>query len=120
MQTNIVSLRAIGSELLFTVILCNLALAHLEVGQVDEGLAAVDDGLQCVERDGERWAEAELHRFRGELLLACGSYHSSEAEACFGKALQIARRQDAKAYELRAAESLARLGAGGARLTSAS
>jgi predicted ATPase len=101
----------IGSELLFTLIFSYLAAAHLAAGQVAEGLAAVDEGLACVERNGERWAEAELHRLRGRLLLARAAPDASAAAACFRKALEIARAQGAKAYELRAAADLSDLGA---------
>jgi predicted ATPase len=58
---------------------------------------------------GERWYEAERHRLRGHLLLALAADHQAEAESCFQQALDVARRQQAKAWELRAATSLARL-----------
>ncbi len=109
MQENVRALRTVGSELLFTLIFAHLASAHLTLAQFDEGLAAVDDGLECVERNGERWAEAELHRIRGRLLRARGLQDAAQVEACFSDALQIARRQQAKSYELRAAMDLAQL-----------
>jgi len=109
MQENIGALRTIGSELLFTVILGNLASAHLALQQVEEGLAVVDDALKCVERNGEHWGESELHRIRGRLLLTRGLHDTGPAEACFGKALEVARQQQAKSYQLRAATSLAHL-----------
>ena len=85
------------------------ASVHLALAQIDEGLAAVNDGLKCVERNGERWAEAELYRIRGQLLLARGLQDAALVEKCFSQALDIARRQQAKAYELRAASGLAQL-----------
>jgi predicted ATPase len=109
MQANISALRTIGSELLFTVILGNLASAHLALLQIEEGLAVVDDGLKCVERNGEHWGESELHRVRGHLLLTRGLQDAGQAEACFGKALEVARQQQAKPYQLRATTSLAHL-----------
>jgi adenylate cyclase len=109
MQENISALRTIGSELLFTVILGNLASAHLALLQVEQGLAVVDDALECVERNGEHWGESELHRIRGHLLLTRGSHDAGLAEVCFGKALEVAREQQAKSYQLRAATSLAQL-----------
>jgi predicted ATPase len=109
MQANLLALRTVGSELLFTLIYANLASAHLALKQVDEGLAAVDEGLKCVARNGERWAEADLFRIRGQLLLERGSEEAEHAEACFKQALDIARRQQAKSYELRAAIGLAQL-----------
>ena len=109
MQANISVLRTIGSELLFTVILGNLASAHLGLLQVEQGLAVVDDALKCVERNGEHWGESELHRIRGHLLLSRGLHDAGQAEACFGRALEVARQQQAKSYQLRAATSLAQL-----------
>jgi class 3 adenylate cyclase/predicted ATPase len=109
MQENISALRTIGSELLFTVILGNLASAHLALLQVEQGLAVVDDALKCVERNGEHWGESELHRIRGHLLLTRGSDDAGLAEACFGKAVEVACQQQAKSYQLRAATSLAQL-----------
>ena len=109
MQANVRALRTVGSELLFTLIFADLASVHLALAQIDEGLAAVNDGLKCVERNGERWAEAELYRIRGQLLLARGLQDAALVEKCFSQALDIARRQQAKAYELRAASGLAQL-----------
>ena len=63
-----------------------------------------------VQRDGDRNSEAaELYRIRGELLLAVSAEHQDEAEACLRRALDIARRQQAKSPELRATMSLVRL-----------
>jgi predicted ATPase len=109
MQENLRVLRTVGSELLFTLIYANLASAHLVLKQIDEGLGAVDDGLDCAARNGERWAEAELFRIRGHLLLERGLEEAADAEKCFTQALEIARRQQAKSYELRAAIGLAQL-----------
>ena len=61
------------------------------------------------DRTEERWFEAELHRLRGEWLIAHRSGEQAEAEACFERALVVARRQSAKMWELRAAMSFARL-----------
>jgi predicted ATPase len=69
----------------------------------------VQDGLQFAARTNERFAEAELYRLQGELLLVQSSANHREAEGCFEQALAIARRQEAKSWELRAAMSLARL-----------
>ena len=62
-----------------------------------------------VERNGEHWCEAEVHRCRGELLLALSVDAHKEAETCFRQALDVARRQQAKSLELRAAMCLSRL-----------
>src|SRR5262249_53302724 len=78
-----------------------LARACEIAGQVEEGLVLLDDALQIVERTGERWLEAELHRHKGQLLLQQG--HSEAAEELYCKALSIALEQEAKLWELRAA-----------------
>ena len=67
----------------------------------------MDEALQIVERTGERWFEAELHRHKGELLRRQG--HPEAAEELYRKALSIAVENEAKLWELRAAASLARL-----------
>jgi class 3 adenylate cyclase/predicted ATPase len=77
-------------------------------GRVGGGLKAVDDALSLVERTGVRWIEADLHRLRGELLAAGAEPRLLEAEACFRRALAVAREQGALMWELRAATSLAR------------
>jgi predicted ATPase len=79
------------------------------MGQTTEGLEAVTEALATVAQSAVRWWEAELYRLRGELLLQRTATQPEEAEACFHQALDIARRQQAKTLELRAAMSLARL-----------
>ena len=87
------------------------ARAQLARGAVREGLAAVDQGLAQLTQIDERYYEPELHRLRGELLRAQGA-EPRESEARFLQALARAREQGAKAGELRAALSLARLWSG--------
>ncbi len=65
--------------------------------------------LTLVEKTGERWYEAELHRLKGELLLSQSSDKLSQAETSFHQALSVSRSQQARSLELRAATSLARL-----------
>jgi predicted ATPase len=77
--------------------------------QVDNAFGSLDDALRFVEQSGERYYEAELHRLRGELLLACGRASDEEEEGCFRRAIAVARKQEAKSWELRATTSLARL-----------
>ena len=92
-----------------------LGRVHGRAGRTDEALAAVAAALSTALETGERTYEAELYRLKGELTLAPSSVPGlassvqQEAEACFRKALDIARRQQAKSLELRAAVSLARL-----------
>jgi len=84
-----------------------LARACAIAGQIEEALSLLDEGLQMVDRTGERWFAAELNRYRGQLLLRQG--HAEAGEQLCQKALSIAREQEAKLWELRAAASLARL-----------
>ena len=76
-------------------------------GQPEEGLKWLAQAEAMIERTREHWPEAEVHRLRAQLLL--GMNDTIGAEASFGKALEIARLQSAKFWELRAATSLARL-----------
>ena len=99
--------RATGAELWMPHFIALLARACEIAGQVEEGLALLDEALQIVERTGERWFAAELNRHKGQLLLRQG--HSEAAEELYRKALSIAGEQEAKLWELRAAASLARL-----------
>jgi adenylate cyclase len=92
-------------------LLAMLAEAYRLGGQVDEGLHTLDEALVHLENSGEHHFEAELHRLKGECLLALTAKRCKErgAEECFRQALDIARRQQAKSLELRAAMSLGRL-----------
>jgi class 3 adenylate cyclase/predicted ATPase len=109
--------RSTGAEAQRPYLLTLLAEASGLLGQPEGGLAALAEALTLVEKTGERYYEAELHRQRGELLLlredrshaAQGGQDQHEAEACFQHALDVARQQQAKSLELRAAMSLSRL-----------
>ena len=82
---------------------------YRRTGQVAEGLSLVQEALGLVAQTEECYYEAELHRLQGELLLQQAPYEQADGEACFRKALDVARQQHAKSLELRAAMSLARL-----------
>jgi DNA-binding winged helix-turn-helix (wHTH) protein/predicted ATPase len=96
-----------GSTVWMSLHIALLAGACEIAGQIEEGAAQLDEALLLVERTGERWFAAELDRQRGRLLLRQG--HPEAAEGLYRKALGIAREQEAKLWELRAAASLARL-----------
>jgi adenylate cyclase len=103
--------RATGARLNVHYFLSELAEAHLAAGERAEGLAALDEALGLTADQLDRYYEAELHRLRGEmLLLAPSDVHA--AETSFRRALTVSRAQGARALELRAATSLARLLAG--------
>src|SRR5215471_11991174 len=90
-----------------TLYLGHIAAAHASLGQPEIGLRLLDDALQTVETTSERFFEAELYRLRGELLLMLGNRDRVEEE--FRRALAVARQQQARFWELRAAISVARL-----------
>jgi class 3 adenylate cyclase/tetratricopeptide (TPR) repeat protein len=106
MKASLVALGDAGSLLLSTLILVNLAKAYLAIGCLEEAQSVLEEGFRTVERTGERWAESELHRLRGQLWHQRGST-SERVEVSFRKALEIARSQQAKSFELRAVVSLA-------------
>jgi predicted ATPase len=107
MLQGLASWRSLGMESGVTSFLDPIAEAYGIAGQAEKGLALVEEALALVERTAERAWEAEVHRIKGELLLL--SSRASEAEACFRQAIEVARRQEAKSYELCATISLSRL-----------
>src|SRR6516165_7168077 len=107
LRSGLAAYRATGAEVWAPHYITLLARACEIAGQIEEGLALLDEALQNVERTGERWLEAELYRHNGQLLLHQG--HSEAAEQLYRKALSIAREQEAKMWELRASVSLAGL-----------
>jgi hypothetical protein len=109
MRQGLAALRAQGTALGMPAWLAELAAAYGQVGQVEEGVHLLAEALAVVDTTGERQWEAELHRLHGELLLRQAAPEAPAAEACFQRALDVARHQQAKSWELRAAMSLARL-----------
>jgi predicted ATPase len=80
-----------------------------KAGDPTEARDLLTEALRIIDRTQERWFEAELHRLRAEALLASSPCDSAEAEASLSHALAVARKQEARFWELRAATSLARL-----------
>jgi class 3 adenylate cyclase/predicted ATPase len=107
LRSGSIAYRASGAVTMMPCFLALLAGACEIAGQIEEGLTQLDDGLQVVERTGEHQFAAELNRHKGRLLVRQG--HTEAAEEQYRKALSIAREQEAKLWELRAAASLARL-----------
>ncbi|TEU12039.1 MAG: hypothetical protein E3J21_22195, partial [Anaerolineales bacterium] len=107
MREGMAAHQSVGVRLNLSEKLCSLAEAQAKAGQPEEGLATLAEALALVEETNERYCEAELYRLKGELLLAQGD--DAEAEASFHKAIEVARRQQAKSWELRATVSLCRL-----------
>jgi len=109
LRQGLVIYEASGQESQRPWLLDMLAEACVHAGQCDEGLRLVTEALERVQQSGERGWEAELYRLKGELLVHAegGVQHAAvTAEACFHQALAVARRQQAKSFELRAALSL--------------
>jgi predicted ATPase len=96
------------------VLLALQADALLSIGKPEAALASVAAGLKAVEKMGGAPLEAELYRLRGEALLASAGT-VSEAETTMRRGIEVARRQNAKSWELRGAMSLARLWTGQGR-----
>ena len=109
MRQGLADLRATGAGLWQPTFLSLIAEADGRIGQAERGLEALGEAMAFVERNDERFYEAELHRLKGELLLVSSPDDTSGPERCFRIALEIAGRQMAKSLELRAAVSLARL-----------
>jgi predicted ATPase len=115
MRQSLAAVRATGAELFRPFHLSLLAETYRDSGQIEEGLAVLAEALAVVDKTGERASEAELYRLKGELTLKQSGIRGPEsevqreAEACFRKAIEISRRQQAKSLELRAVISLSRL-----------
>jgi predicted ATPase len=98
-----------GQELSRPLCLVLLAEAAGHAGQVGEGLRLLAEALTALEESRRGDLLAEVYRLQGELLLRYAVPEAAQAEACFHQALTVARRQQAKSWELRAAMSLSRL-----------
>jgi predicted ATPase len=109
MHQGLRALRATGAEILRPLFLSLLAEVHGTMEQPEAGLTVLVEALTLVDTTGARWYEPELYRLKGELLLQQSPDNQAEAESCFHHALEIARHQQAKSFELRTAISLARL-----------
>jgi predicted ATPase len=109
MRQGLVALEGAGTEIQRAYSLGLLANAERQAGRGGEGVAMLDEALTAVDKTGGRWAEAELHRLKGDVLLQQAAPDAPQAESCFHQALAVARRQQAKSLELRAAMSLSRL-----------
>lgn len=113
MQQGRAAFRTSGAELGWLEHSPRLAAACARVGRIEEGLAMLAEAQTLVDNTGARSVEAELYQLKGELTLQSSvqslELRAKEAEACFLNAIDIARQQQAKSCELRAATSLARL-----------
>ncbi len=101
--------RTTGATLWTPFYLLHLARAHAELGQFAAARHCIGEAMTAAERTKEKWCEAEIHRTAGEIALMSPEPDAAKAQAHFERAIAIARAQQAKSWELRAATSLARL-----------
>ena len=107
--TAIAAWQATKAKLLVPTYLSYLARAHAELGQFDDAWHSIGDALTAIEATKETWYAAEVHRISGEITLKSREPDVAKAQVCFERALAVAREQQAKSWELRAAMSMARL-----------
>jgi tetratricopeptide (TPR) repeat protein len=109
MKQHLSELRAAGFEIAAPYHLALIATALGKACRFDEALRTIDESFPIIEKTGQRHHEAEVHRLKGELLLSQSASNATQAEQSFRTAIEIARLQHAKSWELRATTSLARL-----------
>jgi class 3 adenylate cyclase/predicted ATPase len=109
MRAGLTDAEATGAKMMRPMFCSLLTEAYGQVGELDEAWRMLSAALDAVEEHGQRHFEAETYRFKGELHLLEASPDIEQASICFQRSLDIARLQQAKSWELRAAISLARL-----------
>jgi predicted ATPase len=109
LASGITALRSEGDTLYMPLLLSTLGRAYAELNQFDDAWRCIGDAMSTIETTKERWFEAEVHRMAGEIALLLPEPDAAKAEAYFEPALSVARAQQAKSWELRAAMSMARL-----------
>jgi predicted ATPase len=112
LQSNIYGLNALRQTkqtLFLPWYLSGLARTHAKLGQFDDAWRCIGEAMRAAETTKEKWYEAEIHRSAGEIAMLSPERHAAKAEAYFERALAVAREQQAKSWELRAAMSIARL-----------
>src|SRR5262249_23059939 len=105
----ITELRPIGATVWRTAWLAHLSFAYAELGKLNDAWRCISEAITAAETTKERWYEAEINRIAGEVALKSPEPNASKAQEYFEHALAVARQQQAKSWELRAAMSLARL-----------
>jgi predicted ATPase len=107
--SGITAWRSAGSTLSIPSFLIHLGRAYAELGQFEQAQRSIDEAMAAIENTKERWFEGEVHRTAGEIALMWPEPDVAKAEGYFERALAVARGQQAKSWELRAAMSMARL-----------
>jgi predicted ATPase len=105
----VTAMRSTGTTMWMPFWLFHLARANAEISQYDDARRCIIEAMAAVETAKERWCEAEVNRIAGEIALLSPEPDAAKAEAYFERALVVARQQQAKSWELRAAMSMARL-----------
>jgi predicted ATPase len=109
LTSGITAWRSTGSTVFMPWFLSLLARAYAGLSQFDDAWRCIGEAMTAVETTKEKWCEAEVHRVAGEIALLSQEPDTAKAEAYFERALAVARQQQAKSWELRAAMSMARL-----------
>jgi class 3 adenylate cyclase/predicted ATPase len=107
--SGITAWQSTGAKVWMPLSLSHLARAYAELGQFDDAWRCIAEAVTAVETTNESWYEADIHHIAGEIALLSPEPDAARAQACFERALAVARQQQAKSWELRAAMSLARL-----------
>jgi predicted ATPase/class 3 adenylate cyclase len=108
-SSGLVAWRSTGAKMFVPLWLACLSRAYAGVGQLDLAWQSIEEALTVMQTTGERWIEADIHQTAGEITLVGPKPDAAKAEAYFQRALAVARAQQAKSWELRAAMSMARL-----------
>jgi predicted ATPase len=104
LTSGITAYRSTGATVVLPWHLSNLAHAHAELGQFDDAWRCIGEAMTAIEMTKETWYEADIHRIAGEIALISPEPDAAKAEAYFERALAVARKQQAKSWELRGDE----------------
>ena len=107
--SGITAVRATGAGIWMPMYLTYLAKAYADLNQLNDAQRFIGEAMSTIETTKETWYEAEVHRAVGEIALKSPQRDETKAQAYFERALEVARQQQAKSWELRAAMSMARL-----------
>jgi predicted ATPase len=109
LTAGIAEYRSTGATTYLTFFLSSLTRAYAEIGQFDDAWRCIREAMTAIETTNERWSEAEINRVAGEIALMSPEPDAAKAQTCFERVLAVARKEQAKSWELRAAMSMARL-----------
>ena len=109
MTSSIAAYQSTGATIHLPWYLSYLATAYVELGLFDDARRCLGEAMTAAEATKEKWCEAEVHRIAGEIALKSPERDAADAQTHFERALTVARQQQAKSWELRAAMSMARL-----------